>query len=203
MEQDPVCHFSSIYSLYFCPFKIWACLRYLYLSFHLYLSGRTFAPGKLHRSSRIILQQQRLPTPIQLLAVGGGAGVDVVYQGKGTDLCRIYLHGTCRIVFICLWSNTGYRYSLFMWFLSSLPNHSSMLANQCSLSDVFLWRPKTVYRTVQRTRTVTKKVIYCCTGWKKRYSSSRDCREGKLKSIHYFLLLMPFPVHSIKKYQQK
>ena len=59
-----------------------------------YISGRTFAPGKLRRSSRIILRQQRLPTPIQLLAVGGGVGVDVAYQGKETDLRRIYLHGT-------------------------------------------------------------------------------------------------------------
>ena len=59
-----------------------------------YISGRTFAPGKLRRSSRIILRQQRLPTPIQLLAVGGGVGVDVAYQGKETDLRRIYPHGT-------------------------------------------------------------------------------------------------------------
>ena len=90
-----------------------------------------------------------------------------------------------------------------MWFLSSLPNYSSMQANQCSLSGVFLWRPKTVYRTVQRTRTVSVKVIYCCTGWKKRYSSSRQCTEGKVKSIHYSLLLMPFPLHYMKKMSAK
>ena len=55
----------------------------------LYLSGRTFAPGKLHRSSRIIPLQQRLPTPIQLLAAGGLVGVAVAYQGKRSDLWRI------------------------------------------------------------------------------------------------------------------
>ena len=77
-----------------------------------------------------------------------------------------------------------------MWLLSSLPRISSMFANQCSLSDAFLWRSRTVYRTVQRTRSVSVNVIYCCTGWKKRYSSSRECTEGKLKSIHYSLYLM-------------
>ena len=64
---------------------------------HLYLSGRTFAPGKLHRSSRITLPQQRLPTPIQLQAVGGGVGVDVAYQGKGSEFWRIYLHAWCML----------------------------------------------------------------------------------------------------------
>ena len=77
------------------------------------------------------------------------------------------------------------------------------LANQCSLSDVFPWRPRTVYRTVQRTRSDSVKVIYCCTGWKKRYSTSRECTEGKLKSIHYSLLLLSFPMHPMKKMSAK
>ncbi|KAJ7327685.1 dendrite reproteinration [Desmophyllum pertusum] len=39
-------------------------------------------------------------------------------------------------------------------------------------------RPKTVYVKVQRTRQVSVKVINCCSGWKKRYSSSRECTEA-------------------------
>ena len=63
--------------------KLKHVVTFLKITIHLYLSGRTFAPGELHRSSRIILLQQRLPTPIQPLSVGGGVGVAVVYQGKG------------------------------------------------------------------------------------------------------------------------
>ncbi|XP_078370477.1 uncharacterized protein LOC144654268 isoform X2 [Oculina patagonica] len=39
-------------------------------------------------------------------------------------------------------------------------------------------RPRTVYRNVQRTRSVSVKVIFCCSGWRKSYSSSRECREA-------------------------
>ena len=60
----------------------------------LYLSGRTFAPGKLHRSSRIILLQQRLPTPSQLQAVAGGVGVAVAYQDKPELIC---VELTCKV----------------------------------------------------------------------------------------------------------
>ena len=104
---------------------------------HLYLSGRTFAPGKLHRSSRIILLQQRLPTPTQLQAVGGGVGVAVAYQGKGTDLWRIncmvpveLCPSACKVILVidivCLCG------------LFPPSPISSQFYNQCSLSDVFL-----------------------------------------------------------------
>ena len=65
--------------------------------------------------------------------------------------------------------------------------------NLC-LSVWFLWRPRTVYRSVQRTRSVSVKVIYCCTGWRKAYSSSRECTEGNLYGIHYTWLLMLSPI---------
>ena len=43
-------------------------------------------------------------------------------------------------------------------------------------------RPRTVYYTVKRTRNVYVKIIYCCSGWKKSYSSSRECTTGTLTS---------------------
>ena len=51
-----------------------------------------------------------------------------------------------------------------------------------------------MYRTIQRTRSVSVKVIFCCSGWRKRYSSSRECAEGNLEClVHYFVPLMPSP----------
>ena len=74
---------------------------------HLYLSDRTFAQGELHRSSRIILLQQRLPTPIQLLAVDGGVGVVVAYQGKdlisGEFTCMVPVElcpSACKVIIV-------------------------------------------------------------------------------------------------------
>ena len=48
---------------------------------------------------------------------------------------------------------------------------------------VFLERQKTVYRSVRKTRTISSTVIYCCSGWQKAYSSSRECREGTFQSL--------------------
>ena len=48
---------------------------------------------------------------------------------------------------------------------------------------VFLERQKTVYRSVRKTRTISSTVIYCCSGWQKAYSSSRECREGTFQRL--------------------
>ncbi|CAH3171466.1 unnamed protein product, partial [Porites evermanni] len=40
------------------------------------------------------------------------------------------------------------------------------------------FRVKTVYRSVQRTRSTSVTVIYCCSGWQKAYSSSKECRQA-------------------------
>ena len=48
---------------------------------------------------------------------------------------------------------------------------------------VFLERQKTVYRSVRKTRTISSTVIYCCSGWQKAYSSSRETREGTFKRL--------------------
>ena len=97
-----------------------------------------FAPGKLLRSSRIILLQQRLPTRIQLQAVGGGVGVAVAYHGKGFHLWRIYNDMVpdelCSSAFtVTLVTDINCSCGLFP------PSPiSSQLANQCCLFDLFL-----------------------------------------------------------------
>ena len=48
---------------------------------------------------------------------------------------------------------------------------------------VFLERARTTYRSVQRTRSISVTVIYCCSGWQKVYSSSRECRKGTFKRL--------------------
>lgn len=39
-------------------------------------------------------------------------------------------------------------------------------------------RPKTAYRSVQRTRSISLTVIHCCIGWQKANAASRECRQA-------------------------
>ena len=65
---------------------------------------------------------------------------------------------------------------------------------------VFLERQKTVYRSVRKTRTISSTVIYCCSGWQKAYSSSRECREVHSRDSCYNMgILMSFPSQFVNK----
>ena len=68
---------------------------------------------------------------------------------------------------------------------------------------VFLERQKTVYRSVRKTRTISSTVIYCCSGWQKAYSSSRECREGTFQRLLLNRrILMSFPSQFVNKIQK-
>ena len=97
----------------------------------------TASSCKSRRFVSSLLLQQRLPTPIQLLAVGGRVGVAVAYQGK--DL--ISGEFTCMVpVELC---SSAFKEILVTdincsWGLFPPSPISSQLGNQCCLSDVFL-----------------------------------------------------------------
>ena len=60
-----------------------------------------------------------------------------------------------------------------------------------------------MYYTTERTRNVYVKIIYCCSGWKKSHSSSRECTKGTLTSRVIFSYLWNFLWLLISKLSNK
>ena len=56
-----------------------------------------------------------------------------------------------------------------------------------------------MYYVTQRTRNVNVKIIYCCSGWKKSHSSSRECTKGTLTSPVIFFIFMKFSIAAYLK----